>query len=73
MYRQPSADSADSHLQGAVTAIGPCLLQPARFFFYFRTCRYATSQTVQPLIGHTQLHRIVVVWHGMEMAVCEEC
>ena len=35
--------------------------------------RYASSETVQNAIGHTCLHRIVVVWHGMEMAVCEEC
>ena len=34
--------------------------------------RYAATDTVQQAIGHTTLHRIVVVFHGMEMAVCEE-
>lgn len=34
--------------------------------------RYAATDTVQQAIGHTMLHRIVVVFHGMEMAVCEE-
>ena len=33
---------------------------------------YAASDTVLTAIGHTTLHRIVVVFHGMEMAVCEE-
>lgn len=34
--------------------------------------RYAATDTVQQAIGHTTLHRLVVVFHGMEMAVCEE-
>ena len=34
--------------------------------------RYAATDTVQQAIGHTTLHRIVVVFHGMDMAVCEE-
>lgn len=34
--------------------------------------RYAASETVQKAIGTTTLHKIVVVYHGMEMAVCEE-
>ena len=34
--------------------------------------RYAATDTVQQAIGHTTLHRIIVVFHGMEMAVCEE-
>lgn len=34
--------------------------------------RYADTETVRFHIGHTQLHKIVVVFHGMEMAVCEE-
>lgn len=33
---------------------------------------YAASETVQRSLGTTTLHRIVVVYHGMEMAVCEE-
>lgn len=35
--------------------------------------RYAASRTVQDALGATTLHRIVVVYRGMEMAVCEEC
>ena len=34
--------------------------------------RYASSGTIQTNIGHTQLHKIVVVFHGVDMAVCEE-
>ena len=34
--------------------------------------RYASSDTIQTNIGHTQLHKIVVVFHGVDMAVCEE-
>lgn len=34
--------------------------------------RYASSETVQKAIGTTALHKIVVVYRGMEMAVCEE-
>lgn len=34
--------------------------------------RYAASETVQNTIGTTTLHKIVVVYRGMEMVVCEE-
>lgn len=34
--------------------------------------RYATSETVQKAIGTTTLHKIVVVYQGMKMVVCEE-
>ena len=34
--------------------------------------RYAESEMVQQAVGHTTLHRIVVVYRGMEMVVCEE-
>lgn len=34
--------------------------------------RYADTDTVKHLIGNTQLHKIVVVYKGMEMRVCEE-
>jgi len=30
------------------------------------------TEVVKRNIGHTTLHRIVVVYRGMEMAVCEE-
>ena len=34
--------------------------------------RYADTDTVKRAIGTTQLHKIVVVYKGMEMPVCEE-
>ena len=34
--------------------------------------RYADTDTVQNAVGSTQLHKIVVVYKGMEMRVCEE-
>ncbi len=34
--------------------------------------RYADTETVKRNIGHTTLHKIVVVYRGMEMVVCEE-
>ena len=34
--------------------------------------RYACSETVQKAVGTTTLHKIVVVYRGMEMVVCEE-
>ena len=34
--------------------------------------RYAATETVQRNIGHTTLHKIIVVYKGMEMVVCEE-
>ena len=34
--------------------------------------RYADTDTVKNAIGKTKLHKIVVVYHGMDMAVCEE-
>lgn len=34
--------------------------------------RYADTDMVKNAIGNTQLHKIVVVYKGMEMRVCEE-
>ena len=34
--------------------------------------RYAETETVKRGIGTTRLHKIVVVYKGMEMRVCEE-
>mgnify|MGYP000458974105 FL=1 len=34
--------------------------------------RYADTDTVKNAIGTTQLHKVVVVYKGMEMRVCEE-
>lgn len=37
-----------------------------------QTKRYADTDTVRKAVGTTQLHKIVVVYKGMEMRVCEE-
>ena len=34
--------------------------------------RYAASELVQGAVGDTTLHKIVVVYRGMDMVVCEE-
>lgn len=34
--------------------------------------RYAKSEIVKSSVGHTTLHKIVIVYKGMEMVVCEE-
>ena len=34
--------------------------------------RYADTDTVKRAVGTTRLHKIVVVYKGMEMRVCEE-
>lgn len=34
--------------------------------------RYADTETVRNAVGSTQLHKIVVVYKGMDMPVCEE-
>ena len=34
--------------------------------------RYAETETVKNVVGATQLHKIVVVYKGMDMPVCEE-
>ena len=34
--------------------------------------RYADTETVKNAIGNTKLHKIVVVYKGMDMPVCEE-
>lgn len=35
-------------------------------------CRYADSDIVKESVKITKLHKIVVIFRGMEMAVCEE-
>ena len=37
-----------------------------------QVCRYAETETVRSAVKTTTLHKIVVVFHGTEMAVCEE-
>ena len=34
--------------------------------------RYAETELVRSSVGHTTLHKIVMVYKGMEMVVCEE-
>ena len=34
--------------------------------------RYAASDLVQSTKGNTTLHKLIAVYHGMDMAVCEE-
>ena len=34
--------------------------------------RYAETETVKRAVGTTKLHKIVVVYKGMDMPVCEE-
>ena len=34
--------------------------------------RYADTEVVKRHVGSTQLHKIVVVFHGVDMVVCEE-
>lgn len=34
--------------------------------------RYADTEVVRRHVAHTRLHKLVVVFHGVDMAVCEE-
>jgi len=34
--------------------------------------RYAQGLDISGTIGHTRLHRLILVWRGMELAVAEE-
>ena len=34
--------------------------------------RYAQGLDIAGTIGHTHLHRLILVWRGMELAVAEE-
>lgn len=37
-----------------------------------QVARYAASERVKQLLGSTKLHRLVIVFRGTDMAVCEE-
>ncbi|MDD7722043.1 MAG: AAA family ATPase, partial [bacterium] len=37
-----------------------------------QVCRYADTVNVNDNIGQTRLHKVIVVYRGVEMAVCEE-
>ena len=47
-------------------------LEPLRQEAITQANRYAASETVQKAIGTTTLHKIIVVYQGMKMVVCEE-
>ena len=35
-----------------------------------QVCRYADTLNVNERIGHTQLHKVIVVYRGVEMVEC---
>ncbi|MCI5582036.1 MAG: PD-(D/E)XK nuclease domain-containing protein, partial [Phocaeicola plebeius] len=37
-----------------------------------QVCRYADTVNVGRHIGHTKLHKVYVVYRGVEMTACEE-
>ena len=37
-----------------------------------QVCRYADTVNVNDNIGHTYLHKVIVIYRGVEMVVCEE-
>lgn len=37
-----------------------------------QVCRYANTINVNEIIGKTQLHKVIVVYKGVEMVACEE-
>ena len=37
-----------------------------------QVCRYADTVNVNDNIGHTCLHKVIVIYRGVEMVVCEE-
>ena len=37
-----------------------------------QVCRYAETVNVNDNIGHTQLHKVYVVYRGVEMVACDE-
>ena len=37
-----------------------------------QVCRYAGTVNVNDNIGHTRLHKVIVIYRGVEMVVCEE-
>ena len=37
-----------------------------------QVCKYADSDVVKEAVKTTQLHRLVVIYRGVEMVVCEE-
>ena len=37
-----------------------------------QVCRYAYTVNVNDNIGHTRLHKVIVIYRGVEMVVCEE-
>ena len=37
-----------------------------------QVCRYADTVNVNDNIGHTRLHKVIVIYRGVEMVVCKE-
>ena len=37
-----------------------------------QVCRYAETVNVHEHIAHTRLHKVYVVYRGVEMAACDE-
>ena len=37
-----------------------------------QVCRYVETVNVNKQIGHTRLHKVYVVYRGVEMVACEE-
>ncbi|MDD6749631.1 MAG: hypothetical protein PUF28_07400 [bacterium] len=37
-----------------------------------QVCRYAETVNVNKQIGHTRLHKVYVMYRGVEMVACEE-
>lgn len=50
----------------------PAVVQQWRQTAIRQALDYAANETMQRHLGSTALHHIVVVYHGMEVAVCEE-
>jgi len=47
-------------------------VQQAREKAIAQLTRYAQGLSIADTIGHTQLHRLILLWRGMELAVAEE-
>ena len=47
-------------------------VQVARQTAIAQLTRYAQGLDIARTIGHTQLHRLILLWRGMELAVAEE-
>ena len=53
-------------------ALPICRVEELRLEAIDQANRYADTDTVKRAVGTTQLHKIVVVYKGMDMPICEE-